>query len=71
MLSNATLAPLSMRVQSYVADPGDAVTVSAKFTQLPDGTIHVSEALIDGTGKEMKIEEQECQSTSNSEGMAS
>ena len=47
----------NVRVQSYVDDPKDAVTVSAEFAQLPDGTNHVASTLIDGASKQLTVNE--------------
>ena len=47
----------NMRVQSYLNDPKDAVTISAEFAQLPDGTNHVASTLINGVSKELTVNE--------------
>ena len=36
-------------------DPSDAVTISAEFAQLPDGTNHVASTLINGVSKQLTI----------------
>ena len=45
----------SVNVQSYLNDPKDAVTISAQFAQLPDGTNHVSTTQINGESKKLLI----------------
>jgi len=57
-ISEATHSPVSMQVNSYLSDPKDAVTISAQFAQLPDGTNHVTTTTIDGVSKQLGINEQ-------------
>ena len=45
----------NVRVASYLNDPKDAVTISAEFAQLPDGTNHVASTLINGESKQLTI----------------
>lgn len=45
----------SINVSSYLSDPKDAVTISAQFSQLPDGTNHVSTTMIDGVSKQLTV----------------
>jgi len=45
----------SLRVATYLSDPTDAVTISAQFAKLPDGTNHVDSAQINGTSKQLTI----------------
>jgi hypothetical protein len=45
----------SLEVQSYLTDPKDAVTIAAQFSQLPDGTNHVSTTQVNGVSKELLI----------------
>lgn len=45
----------SMQIQSYLSDPKDAVTIAAQYTQLPDGTNHVSTMQINGVSKNLLI----------------
>jgi hypothetical protein len=42
-------------VASYLNDPKDAVTISAEFAQLPDGTNHVASTLINGESKQLTV----------------
>lgn len=44
-----------LEIQSYLTDPKDAVTIAAQFSQLPDGTNHVSTAQINGVSKELLV----------------
>jgi hypothetical protein len=53
-----THSPVSVRVNSYLNDPSDAVTILAQFAQLPDGTNHVSSVTINGVSKQLTINEQ-------------
>ena len=57
-ISEQTHAPVSIQVNSYLSDPSDAVTISAKFAQLPDGTNHVATTTINGVSKHLTISEQ-------------
>jgi hypothetical protein len=52
-----THSPVSIRVDSYLNDPSDAVTVSAQFAPLPDGTNHVETVTINGISKHLTISE--------------
>lgn len=45
----------SLQVSSYLDDPKDAVTISARFAQLPDGTNHVATTQIEGVSKHLTI----------------
>ena len=47
----------NVRVASYLNDPKDAVTISAEFAQLPDGTNHVASTLINGESKQVTVNE--------------
>ena len=57
-ISEQTHSPVSVQVNSYLNDPKDAVTISAQFAQLPDGTNHVATTNIDGVSKHLGINEQ-------------
>jgi hypothetical protein len=48
----------NVRVASYLSDPKDAVTISAEFAQLPDGTNHVANTLINGESKQLTVSNQ-------------
>ncbi len=48
----------NVRVASYLDDPKDAVTISAEFAQLPDGTNHVANTLINGESKQLTVNNQ-------------
>jgi len=53
-----THSPASVQVNSYLSDPKGAVTISAQFAQLPDGTNHVATTNINGASKQLGINEQ-------------
>jgi hypothetical protein len=57
-INEQTHSPASVQVNSYLSDPKDAVTISAQFAQLPDGTNHVGTTTIDGVSKHLGINEQ-------------
>jgi hypothetical protein len=57
-VSEQTHSPVSVQVNSYLSDPKDAVTISAQFAQLPDGTNHVATTAINGVSKQLGINEQ-------------
>ena len=48
----------NVRVASYLNDPKDAVTISAQFAQLPDGTNHVATTTINGVSKQLTVNDQ-------------
>jgi hypothetical protein len=48
----------NVRVASYLNDPKDAVTISAEFGRLPDGTNHVASTLINGVSKQLTVNDQ-------------
>jgi hypothetical protein len=45
----------SLRIKSYLDDPKDEVTISAQYSQLPDGTNHVSTMQIYGKNKDLLV----------------
>jgi hypothetical protein len=45
----------NVKVASYLNDPKDAVTISAEFAQLPDGTNHTASTLINGESKQLAV----------------
>jgi len=57
-ISEQTHSPMSFQVNSYLDNPSDAVTISAQFAQLPDGTNHVASATINGVSKHLTVSEQ-------------
>src|ERR1017187_10155880 len=57
-INEQTHSPASVQVNSYLSDPKDAVTISAQFGQLPDGTNHVTTAAINGVSKQLGINDQ-------------
>jgi hypothetical protein len=48
----------SIQVSSYLTDTKDAVTISLQFAQLPDGTNHVSNMVVNGISKQLTINTQ-------------
>jgi hypothetical protein len=44
-----------IEVSSYLNDPKDAVTLSAQFEQLPDGTNPISEMVVNGVNKQLTV----------------
>ena len=54
-ISEQTHSPVSVQVNSYLSDPKDAVTISAQFAQLPDGTNHVATSTINGVSKQLTV----------------
>jgi len=57
-ISDQTKKPVSIQVDSYLNDPSDAVKISAQFAQLPDGTNHVSNTLVNGVSKQLTVNDQ-------------
>jgi hypothetical protein len=57
-MDEQTHSPVSVQVNSYLNDPTDTVTISAQFAQLPDGTNHVANTLINGVSKQLTVSEQ-------------
>lgn len=45
----------SLKVNTYLNDPSDAVTISAQLAKLPDGTNHVAATQIDGVSKQLTV----------------
>ena len=44
-----------IKVATYLDDPSDAVTISAQFAKLPDGTNHVAGTQINGVSKQLTV----------------
>ena len=53
-----TKQPIRVEVSSYLNDPKDAVTIAAQFGQLPDGTNHVANTLVNGVSKHLTVNDQ-------------
>ncbi len=45
----------SLDIATYLSDPKDAVQIGAQFSQLPDGTNHVSTMQVNGVSKELLV----------------
>ncbi|HTJ26279.1 MAG TPA: hypothetical protein VMA36_08940 [Candidatus Limnocylindria bacterium] len=50
-------ALLSMNIASYLSGPSDAVTMTAQFAKLPDGTNHVATSSINGQSKGLTVQQ--------------
>ncbi|SRR5579872_1209564 len=48
-------ALLSLQIASYMDDPKDAMTLTVRFSRLPDGTNHVDGVVMDGVSKQLNI----------------
>jgi hypothetical protein len=46
---------LRIQIASYMDDPKDAMNLTVQFSRLPDGTNHISNLVIDGSGKQLNI----------------
>jgi hypothetical protein len=46
---------LSVQIASYMDDPKDAMNLTVQFSRLPDGTNHVSNVVMDGVSKQLKV----------------
>jgi hypothetical protein len=57
-IDDQTKAPVAAQIKSYLKDPSDAVTISANFAQLPDGTNHVATSTINGVSKQLTVSNQ-------------
>lgn len=55
VFDTATKKMESTQVSSYLDTPSDAVTVSAEFAELPDGTNHVSSMTVNGVSKQLTV----------------
>jgi hypothetical protein len=50
-------ALLAMNVASYLSGPSDAVTMTAQFAKLPDGTNHIATTSINGQSKGLTVQQ--------------
>lgn len=56
LVFNAQIRQLeSINVSSYLSDPTDAVTLSVRYSRLPDGTNHVESAVVNGVSKNLTV----------------
>ncbi|HEY6307904.1 MAG TPA: hypothetical protein VI488_15750 [Candidatus Angelobacter sp.] len=55
IFNQQTKAIQSVEIQSYLSDPKDAVKIAQQYSQLPDGTSHVSTSQINGVSKDLLI----------------
>ena len=58
VFNKAQKAIQSINVSSYLSDPSDAVKIAVQFAQLPDGTNHASNVIVNGVSKELNVEMQ-------------
>jgi hypothetical protein len=58
VFNRAQKAIQNLQVSSYLSDPSDAVKIAVQFAQLPDGTNHVSNVLVNGVSKQLTVEMQ-------------
>jgi hypothetical protein len=56
IFNRAGKAIQSLNISSYLDDPKDAVTISAQFSKLPDGTNHVSSMQVNGQSKHLTVQ---------------
>jgi hypothetical protein len=47
-----------VQVATYLSDPKDAMTLSATFARLPDGTNHLATAQVNGVSKQLTVNDQ-------------
>jgi len=45
----------SVKVNTYMDDPKDAVTLAVQFASLPDGTNYVQQSVLDATAKQLQV----------------
>ncbi|HUI83415.1 MAG TPA: hypothetical protein VL240_04280 [Candidatus Binatia bacterium] len=57
-IDGQTKSLVRLNVSSYLNDPKDAVTISAKFARLADGTNHVANTTINGVSKQLTVNDQ-------------
>lgn len=55
VFNQQTKAIQNVQVASYLKDPKDAVEISIQFAQLPDGTNHVSNMMVNGKSKKLTV----------------
>src|SRR5262249_50037204 len=55
VFNQQTKAIQSVQVASYLQDPKEAVDISVRFAQLPDGTNHVANAMITAVSKKLIV----------------
>jgi hypothetical protein len=45
----------ALKVNTYMDDPKDVVTLAVQFASLPDGTNHVQQSVLDATAKQLQV----------------
>ena len=51
----ATKKVSSLKVNTYLDDPKDVVTLGVQMASLPDGTNYVQQTVLDATAKQLKV----------------
>jgi len=51
----ATRKVSSLKVNTYLDDPKDVVTLAVKMASLPDGTNYVQQTVLDATAKQLQV----------------
>jgi hypothetical protein len=55
VLDKAQKRLVSIKINTYLDDPQDAVNLTVQFGRLPDGTNHVSGVTVDGVSKQLVV----------------
>ncbi len=55
VFDKAQKALVSIQIASYMDDPKDAMNFTVQFSQLPDGTNHISNMVLDGVSKQLNV----------------
>jgi hypothetical protein len=58
VFGTAQKALLALNISTYLSSPSDAVTITAQFAQLPDGTNYVQTMTINGSSKQLVVQQQ-------------
>ena len=53
--NTATKKVSSLKVNTYLDDPKDVVTLGVQMAHLPDGTNYVQQTILDATAKQLKV----------------
>ena len=51
----ATKKVSSLKVNTYLDDPKDVVTLAVQMASLPDGTNYVQQSVLDATAKQLQV----------------
>jgi hypothetical protein len=58
IFNKAQQAIQSLRINSYLDDPQNVVTISAQYAQLPNGPNHIASMIVDGVSKQLTVQTQ-------------